>query len=72
MLRLRGVLGKLSNPDMDSVVSLLSSRKLLTKLSRSDFDFHASALLGALGVTGVLRLAKVVASAEAKSLLTGP
>ncbi|HYC11455.1 MAG TPA: NAD(P)/FAD-dependent oxidoreductase [Nitrososphaerales archaeon] len=72
MLRIRRVFSKLSNPDMDSVVSLLSSPKLLTKLSRSDFDFHASALLGALGVTGILRLAKVVASVEAKSLLTGP
>ena len=71
MLRLRGVFGKLSNPDMDSVVSVVSAPKLLAKLSRSDFDFHASALLGALGVRGVLRLARVVASAEAKSLLAG-
>ena len=71
MLRLRRVFGKLSNPDMDSVVSVLSAPKLLSRLSRSDFDFHATALLGALGVTGLLRLAKVVASAEAKSLLTG-
>jgi len=71
MLRLRRVFDKLSNPDMDSMVSLLSSPKLLAKLSRSDFDFHASALLGALGVTGLLKIARVVASAEAKSLLLG-
>jgi hypothetical protein len=39
------------------------------KLSKSDFDFHASALLGALGITGLLRVAKVVASAEVRSIL---
>jgi digeranylgeranylglycerophospholipid reductase len=71
MLRLRRVFDKLSNSDIDSMVSLISSPKLLAKLARSDFDFHASALLGALGVRGVLRLAKVVASAEAKALLSG-
>ncbi|HME19243.1 MAG TPA: NAD(P)/FAD-dependent oxidoreductase [Nitrososphaerales archaeon] len=71
MLRLRGVFEKLSGPDMDSMVSVLSSPKTLAKLSRSDFDFHATALLGVLGVRGVLKLARVVASAEAKSLLTG-
>jgi digeranylgeranylglycerophospholipid reductase len=71
MLRLRGVFEKLSGSDMDSMVSVLSSPKTLAKLSRSDFDFHATALLGALGLSGVLKLARVVASAEAKSLLTG-
>jgi geranylgeranyl reductase family protein len=71
MLRLRRVFEKLSNADMDSMVRALSSPRLLAKLARSDFDFHASGLLGALGVTGVLRVARVVASAEAKSLLTG-
>jgi geranylgeranyl reductase family protein len=71
MLRLRSVFEKLSNADIESVVSVLSSPRLLSKLSRSDFDFHASAFLGALGVPGLLRVARVVASAEAKSLLTG-
>ena len=69
MLRLRGVLEKLSNADMDSIVSALSTPKLLTRLSESDFDFHATALFGALGVSGLLRVARVVASAEARSLL---
>jgi flavin-dependent dehydrogenase len=69
MLRLRGVFEKLSNADLDSIVSTLSSPRLLSRLSRSDFDFHASAFLEALGVPGLLRVAKVVASAEAKSLL---
>jgi geranylgeranyl reductase family protein len=71
MQRLRRVFENLSNSDMDSVVTSLASSKLLSRLSRSDFDFHASALLGALGVSGVLRIARVVASAEARSLLAG-
>jgi hypothetical protein len=71
MLRLRGVFEKLSNADIESIVSTVSTPRLLSRLSRSDFDFHASALLGALGVPGLLRVAKVVASAEAKSLLIG-
>ena len=71
MLRLRGIFEKLSNSDLDSVVAAVASPKLVTKLSQSDFDFHATALLASLGVGGLLRVARVVASAEAKSLLTG-
>jgi flavin-dependent dehydrogenase len=71
MLRLRSVFEKLSNTDLDSVISVVSSSKLLTTLSQSDFDFHASAILGALGVSGLLRIASAVASAEARSLLSG-
>jgi len=69
MLRLRRVLEKLSNDDLDGIVGALSAPKLAQKLSKSDFDFHASAVLGALGVPGLLRVAKVVASAEVRSLL---
>jgi digeranylgeranylglycerophospholipid reductase len=69
MLRLRGVLEKLSNDDLDAIVRALATPKLVLKLSQSDFDFHASALLGALGVPGLLRVARVVASAEVRSLL---
>jgi digeranylgeranylglycerophospholipid reductase len=71
MLRLRGVFDKLSNSDLDALSALLATPKLAQKLSHTDFDFHASALLGALGVQGVLKVAKVVASAEARSLLIG-
>ena len=71
MLRLRGVFEKLSNGDLDSMVAAVAVPKLVSRLSQSDFDFHASALLSALGVGGLLRIARVVASAEAKSLLTG-
>jgi len=69
MLRLREVLEKLSNADIGALVKSVSTPKLVQKLSRSDFDFHASAILGALGVPGLLRVARVVASAEIRSLL---
>ncbi len=71
MTRLRRVFEKLSNSDLDSLVAVASSPRLLSKLSQSDFDFHATALLGALGVPGVLKVAGVVASAEARSLFAG-
>ena len=71
MLRLRGVYEKLSNADLDALITALATPRLLAKLSGADFDFHASALLGALGVQGLLRVAKVVASADARSLLVG-
>ncbi|MDV3243709.1 MAG: NAD(P)/FAD-dependent oxidoreductase [Nitrososphaerales archaeon] len=71
MLRLRSVIDKMSNKDLDSILAAVSTPKLVTRLSQSDFDFHATALLGALGVTGLLKVARVVASAEAKSLLLG-
>ena len=70
MLRLRGVFEKLSNTDLDALSALLAAPKLAQKLARTDFDFHASALLGALGDQGLLRVARVVASAEARALLT--
>ena len=69
MLRLRGVLEKLSNPDLEAVMKVLASPRLVRSLSGTDFDFHASALLGSLGIPGLLRVAKVVASAEVRSLL---
>ena len=71
MLRLRGVFEKLSNADLDAMAAALAAPRLAQKLSQADFDFHATALLGALGVPGLLRLAKVVASAEARTLLLG-
>lgn len=69
MLRLRRVFEKLTNPDLEGVFSALATPRLVLKLSQTDFDFHASALLGALGMSGLLRLARVVASAEVRSLL---
>ncbi|MDG7010532.1 MAG: NAD(P)/FAD-dependent oxidoreductase [Nitrososphaerota archaeon] len=69
MLRLRGVFEKLSNKDLEAVFSAMGTPKLVLKLSQTDFDFHGSALLGALGMPGLLRVARVVASAEVRSLL---
>jgi len=69
MLRLRGVLEKLSNADLEAMLATLATPKLMQKLSSTDFDFHGTAILGALGVPGVLRIARVVASAEVRSLL---
>ncbi len=70
MLRLRGIFEKLSNPDLEAVFSAMATPRLILKLSQTDFDFHGSALLGALGMSGLLRVARVVASAEVRSLLT--
>jgi digeranylgeranylglycerophospholipid reductase len=70
MLKLRGVFGKLSNSDLDALVAALATPKFILKLSQTDFDFHASALLGALGLPGLLRVARVVASAEIRSLIS--
>jgi digeranylgeranylglycerophospholipid reductase len=69
MLRLRGVFQKLSNSDLDALVAALATPKLILRLSQTDFDFHGSALLGTLGLQGLLRVAKVVASAELRSLV---
>ena len=71
MLRLRGVFERLSNDDIDSLLSVVATPKLLSKLSQTDFDFHASALMGTLGVGGLLRIARLLASAGARALLTG-
>ena len=69
MLRLRGVFEKLSNSDLEAVFTALASPKLVLRLSQADFDYHATALLCALGMGGLLKIAKVVASAEVRSLL---
>ncbi len=71
MLRLRGVFRKLSNPDLDALVATIATPRLALRLSQTDFDFHASALLGTLGIQGLLRIARVLVSSEARSLLSG-
>ena len=70
MLRLRGVFRKLSNHDLDALVATVGTPKFARRLSQTDFDFHASALLGVLGIQGLLHIARVVASSEARSLLS--
>lgn len=69
MLRLRSVFEKLSNADFEALFEIVATPRVILKLSQSDFDFHASALLGALGVQGILRLARAVTSAEVRAIL---
>ena len=71
MTRLRNVYEKLSDKNLDALVATLATPKLVLRLSQTDFDFHASALLGVLGLQGFLRIARVVASAEVRSLIVG-
>ena len=69
MVKLRGVYEKLSNSDLGGVFGTLATPKIVSKMSRADFDFHATAFLAALGFQGLLKIAGVVASAEVRSLL---
>lgn len=69
MLRLRKVFEHLSSREADSLIEIVSAPKVLSELSRSDFDFHATSLLRVMGVRGMMKLARVVASAEARALL---
>jgi geranylgeranyl reductase family protein len=71
MVKLRRLFEELSNSQLDTLVGALASPGVAAKLSGSDFDFHATALLRALGVRGVLQLARIGVSAEARSLLSG-
>ena len=70
MKRLRHVFEGLSNADLESIVSSLSSKRVAERLASTDFDFHATAFLSALGVKGTLQLAGVLFSAEAKQALS--
>jgi len=69
MQRLRGVFGRLSNVDLDALIAKIATPRVVLRLPQTDFDFHASSLLGVLGIQGLLRIARVVASAEVRSLL---
>jgi flavin-dependent dehydrogenase len=69
MLRLRRILEKLTNSDLEAMIKAIATPKLVSKLSQTDFDFHASSLLGVLGLRGLLGVGKVVASAEVRRLL---
>jgi digeranylgeranylglycerophospholipid reductase len=69
MLRLRRVFELLTNRDLEGLVAALAGSKLPSKLAGTDFDFHASAFLGALGMAGLLKVGAVIASAEARAVL---
>ena len=70
MKRLRSLYRHLSNDDLERMVGALSSPRVSAKLASADFDFHASALMSALGAKLTLQLASVLLSAEAKQALT--
>jgi digeranylgeranylglycerophospholipid reductase len=70
MKRLRHVYESLSNDDVEKVVSTLSDEKVASKLASTSFDYHASAIISVLGMRGLLRLASVLVSAEAKRTIS--
>jgi digeranylgeranylglycerophospholipid reductase len=70
MTRLRHIYENLANKDLDKLVATLERPKVAAKLASSSFDFHASAALSALGVKGLLQLAGVLVSSEAKQALS--
>ena len=70
MLRLRGLFERLSNEDADRMMRVFSESRLQERMASTDFDFHATALISALGVAGILRLAKVLVSVETRKLLS--
>ncbi len=70
MTRLRHIYENLSNKDLDKLVATLERPKVAAKLASGSFDFHASAALSALGVKGLLQLAGVLVSSEAKQAVS--
>ncbi len=70
MLRLRRIYEKLSNRDLEKLVATLARPKVASKLASGSFDFHASAALSALGVQGLLQLAGVLVSSEARQAVS--
>ena len=69
MKRLRRLFESLTNDDLEKIVAKLSSPRVAERLASTDFDFHASGLLAVLGVRGVLGLASLLISVEAKQAL---
>jgi geranylgeranyl reductase family protein len=69
MTRLRNIYENLSNKDLDRLVATFEQPKVASRLASGSFDFHASAALSALGVRGLLQLAGVLVSSEAKQAL---
>ena len=70
MTRLRNIYENLTNRDLDKLVATLERPKVASKLASGSFDFHASAALSALGVKGLLQLAGVLVSSEAKQAVS--
>jgi geranylgeranyl reductase family protein len=69
MKRLRRLFESLTNEDLEKIITKLSTPRVAERLASTDFDFHASGLLSVLGVRGVLGLASLLISLEAKQAL---
>ncbi|MGD0638191.1 MAG: NAD(P)/FAD-dependent oxidoreductase [Nitrososphaerales archaeon] len=70
MKRLRQMFERLSNAEIDRIVATLGSKRVSERLAKTDFDFHATAFLAALGAKGTLQLASILLSAEARQALS--
>jgi digeranylgeranylglycerophospholipid reductase len=70
MTRLRRIYENFSNGDLEKLVGTLERPRVASKLASGSFDFHASSALSALGVRGLLQLAGVLVSSEAKQALS--
>ena len=70
MTRLRHIYENLSNKDLERLIATLERPRVAAKLASGSFDFHASSALSALGVKGLLQLAGVLVSSEAKQTLS--
>ena len=68
MAGLRSAFERLDNSDMEALMDTLATPRLILRLSQADFDFHATAFLGALGLPGIFGVAKVVAVSGLRSL----
>jgi len=63
LLRLRRVLDRLDNDQIDQMFKVVASSGILEKISlESDFDHHSMAILRALGLNNVFKIASIVAS----------
>ncbi|MBI2183921.1 MAG: NAD(P)/FAD-dependent oxidoreductase [Thaumarchaeota archaeon] len=72
MVRVRRMLGGLSNKRVDELFKAVGGSGLLEKVSpQGDFDFHSRAILKALGFEGALKIVGEAAVSELRSLFSG-
>ncbi len=63
LLRLRRILDRLDNDQIDQMFKTIASSGILEKIAmESDFDHHSMAILKALGLKNVFKIASIVAS----------
>ena len=69
-LTIRKILGALDNNTIEEIISAVTP-KITAVISKSDFDFHTSAIIKMLGVRVAMRLAKRLSVAEIARLMIG-